>query len=289
MDRPLFFAFGALLCYGLSDFVYKRAAMAGIRANHLVMVQAWFFGPLVLLYAWASGRLVPTGPAAWGLFAGALSLVGFYFFARSLASGTISTNASIFRLNFIVTVVLVIGLLGEPLTILKALGLAFALLATWLLVGAAGDGQRRPDRDRRRSLVEVAIATLSFGASNFVHTVGLRQGALPETLAVAQAAVFVPLATFSVYAVDRRLRPAEVTYRYSLVTAVLLLGATLLLLRGIAAGPATVVVPVSQMGFIVAAVLGVTVMGERLTLRKAFGLISALAALGVLAASASAM
>ena len=81
---------------------------------------------------------MPTGAAAWGLLAGALSLAGFYFFARSLASGAVSTNASIFRLNFIVTVVLVIGLLGEPLTLLKAVGLAFALLATWLLVGAAG-------------------------------------------------------------------------------------------------------------------------------------------------------
>jgi transporter family protein len=288
MDQPLVFAFGALLCYGLSDFVYKRAAAATIRADHLVMVQAWFFGPLVLLYAAASGRLVPTGAAAWGLLAGCLSLAGFYFFARSLASGAVSTNASIFRLNFIVTVVLVIGLLGEPLTRLKALGLGFALLATWLLVGAAAGGDRPTDRDGNRSLVEVAIATLSFGASNFMHTMGLRQGTLPETLAVAQASVFVPLATLSVYAVDRRLRPAVATYRYSLLTAVLLLGATLLLLRGIAAGPATVVVPVSQMGFIVAALLGVAVMGERLTLRKAVGLASALAALAMLAASAPA-
>ncbi len=287
MDRPLVFALGALLCYGLSDFVYKRAAAAGIRANHLVMVQAWFFGPLVILYAWGSGRLVPVGAAAWGLLAGALSLAGFTFFARSLASGAVSTNASIFRLNFIVTVVLVIGLLGEPLTLLKASGLAFALLATWLLVGAGSGGERRAARDGRRSLIEVAIATLAFGASNFAHTVGLRHGALPETLVVAQAAVFVPLATLSVYVADRRLRPAAATYRYSFVTAVLLLGATLLLLRGIAAGQATVIVPVSQMGFIVAALLGVTVMGERLTLRKAVGLLSALAALAVLAASAS--
>ncbi|MGE5152219.1 MAG: EamA family transporter [Rhodospirillaceae bacterium] len=285
MDRPLVFALGALLCYGLSDFVYKRAAAASIRADRLVMVQAWFFVPLVILYALASGRLVPVAAAAWGLLAGVLSLAGFYFFARSLALGAVSTNASIFRLNFIVTVVLVIGLLGEPLTILKALGLAFALLATWLLVAARSDGEQRPGRDGKRSLVEVAIATLSFGASNFVHTVGLRHGALPETLAVAQAAVFMPLATLSVYLADRRLRPATATYGYSAVTAVLLFGATILLLRGIAAGQATVVVPVSQMGFIVAAVLGVTVLGERLTPRKAIGLVAALAALAVLAAS----
>ena len=286
MDRPLVFALSALLCYGLADFVYKRAATAGIRADRLVMVQAWFFCPLVFLYALAVGRLVPVPAASWGLLAGVLSLAGFYFFARSLASGAVSTNASIFRLNFIVTVMLVIGLLGEPLTVLKAVGLAIALLATWLLVGAASNADRRADGARKRSLIEVAIATLSFGTANFVHTVGLRHGALPETLAVAQAAVFMPLATLSVYVVDRRLRPATVTYRYSVIAAFLLAGATLLLLRGIAAGQATVVVPVSQMGFIVAAVLGIAVLHERLTLRKAVGLVAALAALAALAASA---
>ncbi len=80
------------------------------------MAQAWFFCPLVILYALATRTLVLDPAALWGSLACAFIYIGFYYFIRSLAAGSVSTNASIFRLNFIVTVLLVIALLGEPLT-----------------------------------------------------------------------------------------------------------------------------------------------------------------------------
>jgi uncharacterized membrane protein len=283
MSQPIVYAVVALLCYGVSDFIYKQGAAAGLRADHFLMAQAWFFAPLVVLYALATRRLALDPAALWGSLAGLFIFIGFLYFIRSLATGAISTNASIFRMNFIVTVFLVIVLLGEPLTTHKIAGLMFALLATWLLLGAGGGVAF--DRERRSSFVQVVIATLMFGASNFFHTVGLRHGALPETLAVAQALVFMPLATAVVYVRDHRLRIAPVTIRYGAGAAVALFGATIFLLRGVADGQASVVVPIAQMGFIIAAVLGICLLGERVTIRKTIGLVSALAALGVLATS----
>jgi uncharacterized membrane protein len=159
------------------------------------------------------------------------------------------------------------------------------LLATWLLVGTGATADRAPNDARRRSLIQVAIATLAFGASNFFHTVGLRHGAVPETLAVAQAALFMPLATVVVYFADRKLRPSPVTFKYGAAAAIVLLCATIFLLRGVAGGQASVLVPIAQMGFIVAALLGIFILRERVTVRKAIGLVSALAALAVLARS----
>ena len=285
MNYPIVYAVAAMFCYGLSDFIYKQAAAAGIRADHFLMAQGWFFCPLVILYALATDTLVPEAAALWGSLAGAFIFIGFYYFIRSLAAGSVSTNSSIFRLNFIVTVLLVIVLLGEPLTPGKIVGLALALLATWLLVGAGATADRGPNDARRRSLVQVAIATLAFGASNFFHTVGLRHGAVPETLAIAQMAIFMPLATVVVYIADRKLRPPPVTYKYGAAAAIVLLGATIFLLRSVAGGQASVLVPIAQMGFIVAALLGVFILRERVTVRKAIGLVLALAALAVLAGS----
>jgi uncharacterized membrane protein len=284
MTQPVVYALVAMVCYGLSDFIYKQGA-AGIRADHFLMAQAWFFCPLVILYALATHTLVIDPAAMWGSLAGAFGFIGFYYFFRSLAAGAISTNASIFRMNFIVTVILVVALLGEPLTLSKVAGLALALLATWLLVGAGVNANPAPNEAWRRSLVQVAIATLAFGASNFFHTVGLRHGAVPETLAVAQAALFMPLATAVVYVTDRKLRPSPVTLTYGAAAAIVLLGATIFLLRGVADGQASVLVPIAQMGFIIAALLGISVLRERVTIRKAIGLASALAALAMLARS----
>src|ERR1700754_3391235 len=151
MSQPIVYALVAMVCYGVSDFIYKQAATAGIRADHFLMAQGWLFCPLVIVYALATQTLVLNAAALWGSLAGAFVFIGFYFFIRSLTAGSVSTNASIFRLNFIVTVALVVIWLGEPLTPTKIAGLAFALLATWLLVGAGSGADRTSDDAGRRS------------------------------------------------------------------------------------------------------------------------------------------
>ena len=285
MDQPVVWAMAAMVCYGVTDFIYKQAAAAGIRADHFLMAQAWVFCPLVTLYALATGNLVAVSAALWGSLAGLFAFIGFSFFIRSLATGAVSTNASIFRLNFVVTAALAIAVLGEPLTRNKIVGLVFALIATRLLVGGEPTADAASGEAQRRSLIQVAVATLAFGASNFFHTVGLRHGAVPETLAVAQAALFMPLATVVVWVRDRGLRAPAVTFKYGAAAAIMLLGATLFMLRSVARGEASVLVPIAQMGFIVAALLGIFVLRERVTPRKTIGLLAALAALAVLAAN----
>ncbi len=285
MSLPIAYAVVAMVCYGLSDFIYKQAAGGGIRADHFLMAQAWFFCPLVVLYALVTGTLMPVPAALWGSLAGVFVFIGFYLFIRSLVTGSVSTNASIFRLNFIVAAALAVILLGEPVTVSKIAGLVLALLATWLLVGAAGASNRAARGAHGASLVQVAGATLAFGLSNFFHTVGLRNGAGPETLAVAQAALFMPLATVVVFLADRKLAPPAAAFLYGGGAAIVLLVATILLLHSIALGQASVMVPIAQMGFIVTALLGIVVLRERLTVRKAVGLAAALGALAFLAAN----
>jgi uncharacterized membrane protein len=46
-----------------------------------------------------------------------------------------------------------------------------------------------------------------------------------------------------------------------------------------------VLVPITQMGFVIAALLGIFILREHLTVRKATGLVTALAALTALARS----
>jgi uncharacterized membrane protein len=285
MNQPVVYAITAMVCYGFADFIYKQAASAGIRADHFLMAQGWFFCPLVILYALATHTLVLDPVALWGSLAGVFVFIGFHYFFQSLTTGSVSTNASIFRMNFIVTVVLVVILLGDPLTISTIAGLALSLLAVWLLLGAGNNAESTPNKARRRSLVQVVIATLAFGTSNFFHTVGLRHGAVPETLAVAQAALFMPIATVAVYFTGRTLRAPPVTFRYGAAAAIMLVGATIFLLRGLANGRPTVLVPIAQMGFIIAALLGIFLLRERVTIRKVAGLFLALATLVVLAKS----
>jgi drug/metabolite transporter (DMT)-like permease len=278
------YAFAALVCYGLGDFIYKNATVAGVKPHHFLMGQAWCFTPTIVVYAWATGTLVVGPSSAWGGLAGLFIFIAFYNFLRSLAGGSVSISAPVFRLNFLITALLAITLLGEPIRLAMPIALVLALAAIWLLLGGSEPG-KRPEIDRR-ALGAVLIATLALGIGNFCHTVGLRQGGLPETLLVSQAAVFVVLSTAFVRIVDGKIAPPRMIWKHTAAAAAVLIVAFLFMLHGVARGPASVLVPIAQMGFVVTAALGIVVLREPMTPRKAAGLAAALGALAALAATA---
>ena len=276
-------ALGAMLFFGLGDLVYKRGAAAGAQAHHFLMVQSWVFAPSVVLYAAWTGSLHFVVGSLWGALAGLFVLVGFYNFAHSLRTGSISINAPVFRLSFVLTAALAVLLLGEPLTRYKVAGLLLALAAAWLLLGAPAPGDAAGRRESRASRARVLVATVSVGAGNFIYTLGLRAGASPGSLIVAQAAVVVTLATVFTAAVDRHIRPSGAALRYAPRAAIVLALAFALMVEGMARAEASVVVPIAQMGFVITAVLGFLFLREPFTLRKGAGLAVALAALASLA------
>lgn len=279
MTPGIAYALGALLLYGLADFVYKRGAAAGALPHRFLMVQTWFFAPLAILYGILSGTLAFGPGALWGAVAGVLVVIGYYNFAWSLRHGAVSTNAAIFRLSFAVTAALAIVVLGEALTAPKIAGLALAFLAVWLLLAAPARGGDEARREDSASLARVLVATVAVGLASFAYKLGLRQGAAPIALVVSQGAVAVTLSTSFTAYVEHEIRPSRVALRYAPVSAVLLVVAFILLAKGLELGEASVVVPVAQMGFVVTALLGFVLLREPLTARKLAGLVAALLAL----------
>ena len=282
MTPGLGFALGAMLCFGIGDLIYKRAAMSGIQSRQFIMMQSWVYCSSVTVYAWLAGALHPSAAGLWGALAGVFSLSAFYNFARSLQDGAVSTNAPIFRLNFIITAALAIAVLGETLTLAKGAALLGALIAVWLLLGERGGGKTR---STAASLVRVVIATISLGLANFLLKVGLQHGALPETLVSMQAWVFSSLATLFAFLPERKLTVSGPTWRYSTPAAIVLVVAFVLLADGLARGPASVLVPVAQMSFVFTAVLGATLFREPLNARKVIGIVISAAALVLFAVS----
>jgi uncharacterized membrane protein len=283
MNTDIAYALAALVCYGLSDFIYKRAASAGIAADHFLMGQSWCFCPTVIAYAGLTGTLHLVSPAWWGCLAGLFILVGFMNYVAALRTGSVSIVAPVFRLNFIVTAAMAIGWLGEPVTIAKLAGFALALTAGWLLLGGMRSTWAGDPAAARRGLGQVLLATIAMGTTNFCHKLGLIGGATPETMLVAQAVVYTAMMNGLGYARHGTLRLPSGVIRHSAAAALVLTGAFLFLLHSLRHGEASVVVPISQMGFGVAAVLGIVVFHEAVTPRKIAGMTLAALALLVLA------
>jgi len=287
MTPGLGFALGAMICFGVSDLIYKRGAAAGIDAGEFVMLQAWAFCPGVTLYAWLTGTLDLQRAALWGSFAGLFLLIAMYNFARSLQGGAVSTNAPIFRLNFTLTAVLAIAFLGEPLTLAKAVALAGALVAVWLLLAEPANtpSPAKPGQSNVNSLIRVLIATVAIALTNLFYKVGLLHGAVPETMVATQAWTFCSLATLLRWRSQRHLRLTTGAWRYATLAALALAAAFVLLMHGLALGPASVLVPVANMSFVFSAPIAAVIFHESLNTRKRVGLAVAPAALVLFAVS----
>lgn len=282
MAEGVWLALGAMIFYGLADWVYKRAAARGVQAHHFLPLQAFFFAPGIFLYGLATGTLVFGAAFAWGMSAGVLVFIALYNFARSLASGAVSIIAPVFRLSFCITAALAVWLLDEPLTRWKFVGLAAALAAVWLLLGGStGPGPRAT----AVSVVRVLVATLAMGLVSFIYKLAALAGGSPATVLTGQASVFMPLATLFAVVRDRGFRPPAGGWRYGATAAVLLLFGLVMLIAGLARGEASVLIPVAQLSFVVTAALGVIVLREPVTPRKGAGLVFAVAALAFLAQS----
>lgn len=282
MAPGLPYALAALVLYGLGDVVYKRAAQSGVPAHRFVMAQAWCFLACVGLYGAATGALGFAPAALWGMAAGLFIYTGFYNFARSLQGGAVSVVAAIYRMSFVVTAAGAIALLGEPLTALKLAGLACALAAAWLLLAS---GRRGAAPLPREALVRVCVATVSLGIAGLLYKVALLGGARPALVLTLQAVVVVPLATAVAAWRDGRVKPGATALGYGAVAAVVLASAFMLMLESLRYGEASVMVPIAQMGFVVAALIGVVVLREPLSARGALGLALAVGALASLAAA----
>ena len=283
MSESTAYALGALLLYGLADFIYKRGAAAGAQPHQFLMVQTWFFSSLALVYGLASGTLVFGAGDWWGAAAGVLVVIGYYNFAWSLRHGSVSTHATIFRLSFAVTAALAVLILREPVSAAKIVGLALALLSAWLLLASPGPGNRRADPENRASLLRVLVATVAVGIASLTYKLGLLAGAVPIALIVTQGLVAVTLATAFAARLDGAIRPSRAALSHAPLAAILLVCAFVFLVKGLQGGEASVIVPIAQMGFVVTALLGFLLLGEAFTLRKGAGLVAALAALASLA------
>jgi drug/metabolite transporter (DMT)-like permease len=285
MNSAIAYALGAMLCFAIGDLIYKRGGAAGVLPHHLLMVQSWVFLPSVAFFGFVTNTLQMTAAALWGCLVGVFMAVGFYNFAHSLRSGSISVNAPIFRLSFVITALLAVILFGEQLNLFKVVAIGLAIVAVWLLMATPVQSATRLNGESRFPLLRVMIATASVGIGNVIYKFGLQAGATPASLIVAQAAVVVTTSTALTVVKDRHIRPSFVTLRYASAAAIVLAIAFALLLEGLAHGDASVVVPIAQMGFGVTALVGFLFLREPITVRKGLGLLSALASLATFAFS----
>ncbi|MYD36475.1 MAG: EamA family transporter [Dehalococcoidia bacterium] len=274
----------ALLIGAVADLLYRVAQQRGIEAPNFIFWQSTVFTAIiwtVAVVSWfAFGFDGPVGPVrgvAWlyGLPAGVCGYLGLTLFVASLRTGDASVNAPIFRLNFVITALGAMILLGESANLLKIGGILLAILAVLVLLNIT---QITAIRSDMRSILFALAASGFFGVAGLVAKAGLDTGeigavpiVLTQTVGFQQAAIITLMRR-------RNFSITRTVFNFAPGIAVLQVTWAVLLFESLRIGDASISYPIVQMSFVITAILAVVFLREEMNWSKGGGLVLAIIA-----------
>ncbi len=283
-------AVAALLLGAVADLLYRVAQQRGIDAPNFIFWQSTIFTAIIWGVAVSSWVILgDDGPVdfihknwtpwLYGVPAGVFGYLGLTLFVASLRTGDASVNAPIFRLNFVVTALGAIVILGESAEPIKLGGILLAVLAVLVLLNITQISAIRSDL---RSILLAVAASGFFGVAGLISKAGLDTGdigaipmVLTQTVGFQQAAIITLLRrrNFSIT------RPVA---QFAPGIAVIQVTWAVLLFESLRIGDASISYPIVQMSFVITAVLAVIFLKEEMNWSKGGGLVLAIIAVAVL-------
>ncbi len=257
----------ALLCFGfaaVNDFVFKLFSRREYsRGLYLALIGiVWF----ALLWLPTGGWPESDGKALlWSCLSGVFSVAANLLLIEAMRGGSAGVCATIYRLNLVGVVLGATLFLGETLTPLQWCGILLAVAAVLSLL----PGELRFGGAGGKSLLLATAAALLRAGMGLGYKQALLSGAAGELLLLSNAAIW--FAAGLLYAVLREKivlphrRIGRTLCAYSLVSGVLVTAIVWTMAQALRYGDAAVVLPISQMSFLLTFLLGAGFLGERFT------------------------
>lgn len=271
---------------GVNDFVFKQyihkvGQPLGRFVTGAGLVWAVVFGGAML----AAGGT--TGLVHWpiSVAAGVASVLANLLFIGSFRVVPAGTGSTVYRLNLVVVAVMGVAVLAEAVTVWKVVGVCLGGLSIVLLRNGRRDGAHQAGRHYALAMTALVVACVLRAAMGILYKLASTHG-IPkfQMLAVSGVCWVVGGLAFSLIRREPAC-PGRRTWWFAILSGLLICGIVYFLLEATRFGEASIVVPISQLSFVMTSVLGVMCHRESFGARKVAAL--AAAALCVVALSIS--
>ncbi len=277
----IWFALLAMSFYGVVDFTYGRAMRKGVLPGTMLCSQSAIVTPVTAIWAWWEGTYVWSKPAFLGIAAGVFVFIGLWAFMKSLKLGETSVSTPIYRISFVITALIAIVFLGEPMTIRKGTGFLLAGASIFFISDFHfGDAARGSGK----SIFWAVTAMCAVGVLNIVYKLGVSNGVSPVMMLHSQAVFFITIAYIYARFTQGGPRFSRVGWAHASVTAVCFTGGIVAFMTALQSGDASVVAPIAQLSFAVSVLMATWWLNERFTARKLMGLAFAIGTIAAFSA-----
>jgi len=263
-----------------NDLIFKVTAkqQEGRRIVFFYLLQALFIMICCLAAVWLLqlGSIVHMASIQFGLPIGVGTYAIYMLVLNSLVKGEVSTNITIFRLNFVVSSILAVLFLGENLTIRKTIGLILCCAAILVLFLSTP----RPGQGSHSGLRFSIPACLLAGGLNILIKVAFNNGALIVQLILYRYLMVAILAALHHLLSHRQNgRGAGRIYLLALLSGMAMMFALFFTFAAFQIGDVALVTPINQLAFVFSTAGAVLILKEQLSITKILAIVLAVASI----------
>ena len=263
-----------------NDLIFKVAAkqQEGRRISLFYLLQAFFIIICCLAAVWLLqlGPIVHMPSIQFGLPIGVGTYAIYMLVLKSLVKGEVSTNITVFRLNFVVSSVLAVVSLNEILTVRKIIGLIFCCAAIIVLFLSTP----RPSQGSHSGLRFSIPACLLAGGLNILIKVAFNNGALIIQLILYRYLVVAVLAApILLIRHKQNGRGTGRIYLLALLSGMAMMFALFFTFAAFQIGDIALVTPINQLAFVFSTAGAVLILKEQVSIKKILAIVLAVSSI----------
>ena len=269
------FALLSLLFSGVIDVVFKRYSRKERSRGMFLfgMGLVWALLQYAAVEARHQSLSVDAYTIGFGVAAGLMVTLSNLLLIESFTHLEVGLGSVIYRLNTIGVVILSFLFLGESLGLIKVLGIASGILAALLLYQHRHD---HPNPAAVNAFFWLAVlASLMRAGFGVTTKAGLALGAHGATMMLIASGCWIVGGFCYALLRERRVRVTAKKIGYAIVAGIVVFLVANTLLAALERGEASIVVPIANLGFIVALGISVATGMERFTARKGLAFVFA--------------
>jgi drug/metabolite transporter (DMT)-like permease len=269
------FALLSLLFSGVIDVIYKRYSRKERSRGMFLLGMGLVWGLLQFTMLEIRGQplSVDAYTLGFGIAAGLMVTLSNLLLIESFTHLDVGLGSTIYRLNTIGVVVLSFLFLGEDLGPLKLLGITSGVAAALLLYHHRHESADPTVMNAFFWLV--ALASLMRAGFGVTTKGGLALGANGATMMLIAAACWVVGGFGYALLRERRVKVTAKKIGYAIVAGLVVFLVVNTLLAALERGEASIVVPIANLGFVVALGISVAARMERFSPRKGLAVVCA--------------
>lgn len=272
MNQGISYALLSLFFAGANDTVFKRQATSGYCIGQYMIIVGLVWTMVFSITAFIQNENMPNSTTVfYSLVTGMFSGVANYLLIYSMQKLQAGIAATIYRLNMAIAVFIAVIFLNETVSLLQIIGILIAIVSIILFF----DRSNSMPSMRSIAVFIAIIASLLRALIGIGYKLAMTEGVQHNWFLTGNGLCWILIGLLNIIFINKTFKVHLDNILTGLLSGLLISGLVFFFAKALAYGQASVIIPITQMSFIITTLLAGFIWKEILSKKVLIGMVLA--------------